>query len=187
MATKKNIAMVIATIKGVYPYYAKDTNIEILAKTWLLALNDYDDNIINKALMLCIRECEMPPSPAHIIKKIDSMQPKPNNNELWAVLVRKLYKIDELRQRFHYTFTDESGVSQGEKAVAEARQVYENMPEVLKMFVGSYGEMLRMSRQLDDESLKYANIRFLKSIENIKQEYQLRLMAKNDVDLLEGE
>ena len=71
MATKKNMAVMIATIKSIYPYYAKDTNIEVLAKTWLLLLQEYDDKIINTALLLCIKEYETPPTPAHIIKMIE--------------------------------------------------------------------------------------------------------------------
>ena len=176
MATKKNMAVIIATIKSVYPYYAKDGNIEVLAKTWLLLLQDYDDKIINNALLLCMKECEQPPTPAHIIKKIEQMQPKVNQNELWAVYVSALRKINDLEQRFHYTFTDESGVSQGDKAKAKAREIFDTLPQPIKDYVGgSFGEMLRCSRQIDDESLKFEKTRFVKQMPDIVKDNKLRI------------
>lgn len=187
MATKKNMAVMIATIKSIYPYYAKDTNIEVLAKTWLLLLQEYDDKIINKALLLCMKECEMPPTPAQIIKKIESMQPNPNKYELWGQFVKILKKVDRLQERFNYTFREANGLSQGENAIKETQEIYNNMPEEFKAFVGSYGELLRMARQYDDENLEYTKNRFLKSISEIKKECKAKLIMSTDTKFIGGE
>lgn len=187
MATKKNMAVIIATIKSVYPYYAKDGNIEVLAKTWLLLLQDYDDKIINNALLLCMKECEQPPTPAHIIKKIEQMKPKVSENQLWAVYVSALRKINDLEQRFHYTFTDENGISQGDKAKAKARMIFNDLPQPIKDYVGgSFGEMLRCSRQIDDESLKFEKTRFIKQMPDIIKDNNLRLESAKINALLES-
>lgn len=187
MATKKNMAVMIATIKSIYPYYAKDTNIEVLAKTWLLLLQEYDDKIINTALILCMKECEAPPTPAHIIKKIEQMKPQKNKYELWGDFVKILKKVDKLQERFSYTFKLENGLTQGEMAIQETKKIYTDMPEEFKSFVGSYGELLRMARQYDDENLEYTKNRFLKSISEIKKECKAKLIMSADTKFIGGE
>ena len=185
MATKKNMAVMIATIKSIYPYYAKDTNIEILAKTWLLLLQDYDDKIINNALILCMKECEMPPTPAHIIKKIEEMQPKKTNTELWAEYVKALREVSRLQDNFEYTFVEDNGKTQGQNAKDKARQIYNNLPEELKIYVGSFGELLRKSRDIDDTSLKYAENNFMKIMPELRKEHEMRLLGAKSVDMLQ--
>lgn len=186
MASKKSIAGLIATIKSIYPYYAKDNNIQVLARTWGVLLNDYDDKEVSTALGLCMQECEMPPTPAHIIKKIEDMRPKATDTELWGKLLYALRKVNGLQERFEYTFRDESGVSQGDKARQEARAVYFSMPLELQRYVGSYGEMLRMSEDLDSKTLEFRKTHFLKSIPEIKETNQLQLSATKSVNLLDG-
>lgn len=41
MASQKKIVEMIMIIKTVYPYYAKDTNAEMLVNTWNLLLREY--------------------------------------------------------------------------------------------------------------------------------------------------
>ena len=185
MATKKNMAVMIATIKSIYPYYAKDTNIEVLAKTWLLLLQDYDDKIINNALILCMKECEMPPTPAHIIKKIEQMTPKRSNTELWAVYVKALRQVNDLQDRFSYTFIEDNGKTQGQNAKDNARKIFNELPEEIKLYVGSFGELLRKSRDIDDTSLKYAENNFMKLMPEIRKEHEMRLLGEKSVDMLQ--
>lgn len=185
MATKKNMAVIIATIKSIYPYYAKDTNIEVFAKTWLLLLQDYDDKIINNALILCMKECEMPPTPAHIIKKIEEMQPKKTNTELWAEYVKALREVSRLQEDFNYTFVEANGKSQGQNAKDKARAIYNNLPQELKIYVGSFGELLRKARDIDDTSLKYAENNFMKTMPELRKEHEMRLLGAKSVDMLQ--
>ena len=185
MATKKNMAVMIATIKSIYPYYAKDTNIEVLAKTWILLLQDYDDKIINNALILCMKECEMPPTPAHIIKKIEEMQPKKTNTELWAEYVKALREVSCLQENFNYTFIEANGKTQGQNAKDKAREIFNSLPQELKIYVGSFGELLRKSRDIDDTSLKYAENNFMKLMPELRKEHEMRLLGEKSVDMLQ--
>ena len=185
MATKKNMAVIIATIKSIYPYYAKDTNIEVLAKTWLLLLQEYDDKIINNALILCMKECEMPPTPAHIIKKIEDMQPKVSNTELWAMYVKILHEVGSLQEDFKYTKVESNGKTQGQNAKEKARQIFNEMPQELKIYVGSFGELLRKARDIDDTSLKYAENNFMKIMPELRKEHEIRLLGAKSVDMLQ--
>ena len=44
MATKQTIKNIIAAIKHIYPYYAKDTDITYTISIWEMLLSDYDDD-----------------------------------------------------------------------------------------------------------------------------------------------
>jgi hypothetical protein len=155
-----------------------------LAKTWLLLLQDYDDKIINNALILCMKECEMPPTPAHIIKKIEEMQPKATLTELWVEYVKALREVNDLQDRFAYTFTEPNGKTQGQNAKDKAREIFNSLPQELKIYVGSFGELLRKSRDIDDTSLKYAENNFMKTMPELRKEHELRLLSAKNVDLL---
>lgn len=180
MATKKNIAVVIATIKGLYPYYAKDSNIELLARTWLLLLKEYSDDIINKALLLCLRENEQPPTPAHIIKKIKSFADKPYSTELWAQLLKSFDKVFKIRDGMQYCSTE-----QKEQIRQKSKAVYDELPQALKVYVGSYAEFLRMAEALDtDTAISIEKTRFLKEIPQIQEQIEVKQLANSNVDLL---
>ncbi len=64
MATEKKIAELIAAIKTIYPYYANETDVETLVNTWNLLLKDYSDNLVDLALLECLKICKTPPTPA---------------------------------------------------------------------------------------------------------------------------
>ena len=155
-----------------------------MAKTWLLLLQEYDDNIINNALILCMKECETPPTPAHIIKKIEDMQPKSSNTELWANYVKVLRKVNDLQDRFGYTFVESNGKTQGENARDKAVEIFDSLPQELKIYVGSFGELLRKSRDIDDTSLKFAENNFMKIIPDIRKEYQMQLLSSKNIGFL---
>lgn len=173
MATKKNIAIVIATIRSIYPYYAKESNMDALCKTWLLILQDYEDRLINNALLLCLKECEMPPTPAQIIKKIEELQPTISIAELWDIYVKTLYEVEDLQSMFRYTYTESNGKSQGENAKDKVRKIFNNLPDELKAYIGSVGELVRLSRKTDDTTLLYAKNQFLKHLPTIREEQKL--------------
>ena len=45
MASQKKIIEMIMSIKAIYPYYAKDTDIELTVKTWTILLKNIPDDI----------------------------------------------------------------------------------------------------------------------------------------------
>lgn len=167
MATKKNIAVVIGTIKTIYPYYAKDTNVEMLVKTWLAVLNGYEDTAINNALLLCLKECEMPPTPTDIVKKIEILQNNDSLTELWAKYTVVLQKINDLQYDFKFTKTETNGKTQGQNAKEKAKSLYDELPEQIKNYFGSFGECLRMARTFDETNLNFEKNRFFKTMPDI--------------------
>ena len=50
MASQNKIIQMIAAIKTIYSYYAKETDVEMLLKTWTMLLKDYPDNAVEVAL-----------------------------------------------------------------------------------------------------------------------------------------
>ena len=144
-------------------------------------MEEYDDKIINTALLLCIKEYETPPTPAHIIKMIERLNPKPQPTKLWAELVSALKKIDKIQDGWQY-FSQEQKAKKGKECI----EIYNSMPQETRDYVGSYAEMVRMSEQVFDNTfLSIEKSRFLKFIPEIRNEQQTKLIANNN--LLLGE
>lgn len=99
MASQNKITEMIAAIKTIYPYYAKDANVSILVKTWMALLNDYPDDVVEAAFFQALKVCKMPPTPADIIEKIKEMQAslEPTIEELWDTYITQLKKDSDLQ------------------------------------------------------------------------------------------
>jgi hypothetical protein len=191
MASQNKIIQMIATIKTVYPYYAKETDVEILVKTWALLLKDVPDNIVEAALIKCLQTCKMPPTPAEVLEQVKAMTAanEPSDEEMWGVLTSALRKASNLTYRFRFTFVEANGKTQGDNARDDFQKLWDGLPEKIRLYLGSPGELMRMSNY-DDEELKFEKNRFLKHLPIIakRQEYtELNLLlAGGNSLLLEG-
>ena len=161
MATKKYIAECLLAIKAVFPYFAKDTDERVLAKIWFAVLAEYPDNLISEGLKNCLQTLSVPPTPADIIKAAQRLY-EPSSYERFALLIQKLRIVEREEQRFGYTFVEDNGKTQGENARAKVEYVWDTMPSDLKHYLGSLGEMIRLSRDLSDEALTFERNRFEK-------------------------
>ena len=166
MATINKITELIAAIKTIYPYYAKDSDVPTLVKTWEALLRDYPDNAVDAALYKCLQVCKTPPTPADVIEKLDAMHKalEPTDEELWTVYVTALRNAERLIFRFDYTFVEENGLTQGQNARRKVEAIWEGLPDKLKQYIGSYGEFIRMAQRYHDEELKYEKTRFIKQM-----------------------
>lgn len=171
MAGKTKIAEIIATIKSIYPYYAKDSNIEITARVWELTLKDIPDNIVEVAFLKCIQTCKMPPTPADVFEKINAMAEvtKETDEELWGIYTKALKQTATQIYYFQFTFIEPNGKTQGQNARAKVTSIWGGLPERLKQYIGSEGELLRMARDYTDDELKFEKTRFLKTLPTIKE------------------
>jgi hypothetical protein len=168
MATINKVTDVIAAIKTIYPYYAKEASVEVLATTWATLLQPYDDKVVDAALYKCLQICKMPPTPADIIEQINSSRRanEPSNEELWWTYQRALVDVADQVSRFNYTFVDSSGISQGEKARRKVEEIWQGLPEKVKGYLASKGELIRNAREYD-EDIDFANWekqRFIKAM-----------------------
>lgn len=184
MATEKKIAELIAAIKTIYPYYANETDVETLVNTWNLLLRDYSDNAVDLALLECLKICKTPPTPADVIEQLNDFEQagKISDEELWSCFIKTLHQTERLMSCFDYTFVEDNGLTQGQNARNKATQVWEQLPDELKSYLGSKSELLRMARNYTENDLHFEKSRFLKSMPAIRkrQEYKsLGLLNEN--------
>lgn len=179
MASIKKITEVIAAIKTIYAYYAKDTDVQILVKTWNVLLKDYPDEVVDKALYLCLQSCKMPPTPADLIERIHAMKKaeEPTDEELWDVFRKALWKADSLVYLFPATMIEANGRTQGANARDQFEKLWEGLPEKLRMYLGSKGELMRLAQHHTEEELKFERNRFMKNMPAIQERYEYKQIA----------
>lgn len=176
MGSINKITEVIAAIKTIYPYYAKDADVQTLVKTWNVLLKDYSDNDITTALYMCLQTCKMPPTPADLIERLASLKTslEPSDEELWNELTAALRKADRYISRFAGTFIEGNGLTQGQNARNDFDKLWEGLPEKIRMYLGGRGEFLRLARNNDDEEIKFERNRFLKTMPTIQKRYEYK-------------
>lgn len=174
MASAKKIAEIIAAIKTIYPYYSKDADSGTLAKTWAVLLRDISDEVTDIALMQSLKVCKVPPTPADVLEQVRSIQAafEPTDEEMWTELLQALRRTRQLVYRFGFTFVEDNGKTQGEIAKEDFEALWNSLPEKLRYYLGSKGELIRMGNY-SDEDMTYEKTRFLKTMPTIakRQEY----------------
>lgn len=177
MASMNKITEVLAAIKTIYPYYAKEADIQMLAKTWGALLKDYTDDAVDAALYVCLQKCKMPPTPADMIEQLKALARanEPTDEELWDRFRKALYRGMGLIYRFPHTYIEENGKTQGDNARADFDALWKSLPVEIRTYLGGKGEFMRLARCHNDEELKYERTRFLKTMPTIKQREETRL------------
>lgn len=166
MASKKTIIKSIAAIKTIYNYFGKDADIDLLVNTWGALLEEYTDEEVERGLFLALKRCKYAPVPADIIEQIETLKQrnKPCESELWATLQKALKKVLYYSHRLEYNYIDDSGISQGEQARLAIANVWHDLPEELKIYIGDESELISAARVLNyAEGLSYERNRFSKT------------------------
>lgn len=179
MASKNKITDIIAAIKTIYPYYARDTDIATLVKTWGILLKDFPDDMVDVALYMSLQTCKNPPTPADLIEKLNAMSEsaEPSDEELWGVLTTALRKADWYISRFSGTFIEENGRKQGENARRGFEKLWEGLPEKIQMYLGGQGEFQRLAQNRDSEELKFERTRFLKAMPTMQKRSEYKRLT----------
>lgn len=118
MATINKITELLASIKTIYPYYAKGSDVNALVKTWELLLKDYSDKAVDAAMLECLKICKVPPTPADVIEQLNNFEQANHisDEELWSKLIDAVRETDRLMYRFNFTFVEDNGLTQGQNA-----------------------------------------------------------------------
>lgn len=187
MASQKKIIEMIGSVKTIYPYYAKDTDVQILVKTWTLLLKDYPDKAVDVAFFKCLQSCKMPPTPADVIEQLNSMVDalEATDEELWSEYTLALKKVEKQLGYLQYPLFGETKEDTHKRIEA----VWNGLPERLRYYIGSKGELMRMARDYTDEDLKFERNRFFKQMPQMKKraEYtQIAALLGNEVKQIEG-
>ena len=187
MATQKKIIEMIGAVKTIYPYYAKETDVQTLVKTWTLLLRDYPDEAVDVAFVKCLQTCKMPPTPADVIEQLNSMADalEATDEELWGIYTKALDKVEKQLGYLQDPLFGETP----DHAHRRIEAVWEGLPEKVQYFIGSKGELMRMARNYTDDDLKYEKNRFLKMMPTIKKraEYnKIAALVSGDIKMIEG-
>jgi hypothetical protein len=191
MASKEKIVEIIASIKTIYPYYAKDGNMKLTASVWERVLQNYNDEEVGAAFYACLQSCKVPPTPADIIERINGAKKmlEPSNEQLWGIYYDALERTLDLMAQFSYTFVESDGISQGQKARNKVDKLFEGLPEKIKDYLGSKGELMRIARSINTQDASFEKSRFLKAMPSVdkRQETQNLLSGGNSKFLLGSE
>lgn len=176
MASEEKVVEVLLTIKAVYPYYAKDANLTVLKNVWKKALQRYDDETVEYAFGMCIESCNVPPTPADIIERINGARKalEPSNEQLWTVYYDALVRTLDLMAQFSYTFVESDGISQGQKARNKVEKIFEGLPTKIKDYLGDKGEMMRIARSINTQDASFEKARFLKAMPSVEKSQEAR-------------
>ena len=178
MASMNKVTDVLAAIKTIYPYYAKDARVDLLATTWAALLKDYDDKLVDAALLKCLQTCKMPPTPADIIEQIGFMTRvnETSDEELWSIYQRALRATADQVYRFNHTFMTAAGITQGEEARRKVKEIYEALPAKIKRYLGSQSELIRSAKDNNssEDFSSWEKQRFMKAMPVMarREEYQ---------------
>lgn len=166
MASKKAIIELLGSIKTIYSYYGKDTDLELLVNTWNVLLHNYTDEEVKQGMFLALRVCKYAPTPADVIEQIENQKQieKPSEHELWAQYRQALRETNYYSYRLNYNYIDSSGISQGEQARIAIEAIWEALPQELKIYLGNdKTELVRNARELNEADLNYEKTRFSKT------------------------
>lgn len=179
MATINKITEMIASIKTIYPYYAKDTDVQMLVKTWNVLLKNYPDEAVEVAFFKCLQTCKMPPTPADVIEALNAMieSTEPTEEELWDSFTKALKQTEKEAYCFGFTFRGADGKTQGDVARENVQKIWDNLPEKVQRYIGSKNELIRIARNHTADELKFEKNRFLKAMPTIKTRQEFTSLA----------
>lgn len=190
MASKKTIIKAFGAIKTIYSYFGKDTDLELMVNTWHSLLESYTDEEVNKGVFMALRVCKYAPVPADIIEQIEAFRnkEKPSETELWALYQKALKEVLYYSYRLEYTYIDDTGLSQGEQAKRRIAQIWEGLPQELKIYLGDKAELLTNARLLNYSEVSFERNRFSKLFPIVQKRVEERLAFEKVTNiLLEGE
>lgn len=170
MASQNKITEIIAAIKTIYPYYAKEADVSVLVKLWISLLRDFPDEVVEVAFYKCLQTCKMPPTPADVLENIKALQEatEPTDEELWNVFTKALKETERQIYYFRFNAIMPNGKTQGDNARERVGELWEGLPEKVKQYIGGMGEFIRMAQTYDSDELKFEKTRFLKTMPIIK-------------------
>lgn len=152
-----------------------DEEREILIKSWFAILKDYPKEIVDKAVINAIKYAKFAPRIGDIVEQIEKMQVayEKSNEELWAELTGVLREVARNVYRFHFTYVEFNGKTQGENARKRVKDIYNGLSAELKDYLRNTQGLIELA-EYTDEQLSYERGRFMRTIPEIKQRAKTR-------------
>lgn len=165
--TAEALTEMIKTISANYRYTYKDCPEEVMKRmlvSWYEALISYDDEIVKKSFMICLRKCKNPPSIADIVERIEKIQDlkRPSKAEVWE---RLLKAVDETKKQVHVKDWGYRPLYKLKNT--ECKNIFVSLPVSVQKWVGfdcfcSYAEM-------SASALSMERTRFMKEIDELQE------------------
>ena len=151
--TKNDVLTMLAILQTAYPYfYSKKSEEEMLAiaQIWEKKFANDDVRIVTLALDKIIECEEYPPSIATIKNYISRLEQYATNSDTLA----------ELWDKFMYACANSSEYSE---------VAFQNMPQILKMFVGNNQQLRRYAKMSEIDLEKYVRSEFSKELPSLQE------------------
>lgn len=151
--TKNDVLTMLAVLQTAYPYfYSKKSDEEMLAiaQIWEKKFANDDVRIVTLALDKIIECEEYPPSIATVKNYISRLEQYATNSDT----------LVELWDKFMYACANSSEYSE---------DAFHNMPQILKMFVGSNRQLRRYAKMSEIDLERYVRSEFSKEIPTLRE------------------
>ena len=189
MANKKAIIKAFGAIKTIYPYFGKESDLELLVNTWAALLQEYTEEDIDRGLFMALKTCKHAPVPADIIEQIENFrqEKRPCEGELWALYHKALRETLYYTHRLQYNYIDNTGISQGEQARRKINEIWENLPPELKIFLGAKAELVANAKSLNYTDMSFERSRLARTLPVLHKRVQAAAQLEETKKyLLEG-
>ena len=185
---KKDIIKIITMIRINFDnsYRLTDEEFPILVDSWYSILAPYPREIVYEAVKRTLAHAEFVPRIGNIVTEIERMVDACRENEttLWSRLCKHLVEVERCRNMLPCTYCDDGESSQGEKAWKRINEIYDGLPEEVREYLGSVGQLIALANS-NEEGLSIERGRFLKSIPTIRRRaYDRKTLSPAAVRLL---
>lgn len=179
MASRQQIGKVIATIKTIYSYYAKDVNLDYLVSVWEKLLADLSDEEVSAGLLGAMQKCETPPTPAHVIAEVEKIRSASQPSDAYVI---EAYK-DALAAVYYNSVNlgvnmEVDGKTLNEWARESIQRIYDEMPAEAQEHVGSVKALIdKAGRTRGDKDMSIEEAQFRKALPSIRERLKYRQTA----------
>ena len=184
MASVEIIKQIIARIKTLYSYYAKDADVKTMLAVWEEVLGEYGDKEVAVAFKECLKSCKMPPTPADVTGKIEELKESQmkTDTELWVEFKKALNKANEYIYRFNQNAICENGKTSGEYARETVKKIFDSLSPELRIYLNNVNTLIDIARNYDSEALKFEKKSFSVRLPIIrKREKNKQMLAEVNV------
>lgn len=191
--TKSEIVKIITAIRVQCPdalQYKTETDFSILVDMWYDCFKDYPKEVLWKAAQNALKESEYQKKNwlGAISKEIDKMQSayEKDDAELWAELQGVLREVSRCIYAFNFTYVEEDGISQGDKARNRVADIFNNLDPALKDYCRDQRGLVELARYTDEQT-SYERGRFMRVMPTVRERIKTRRETPDNIKgLLQG-
>lgn len=189
--SKKDILMILTKIRLNFENAYKcqnDTEQLLLIESWHDVLTEYPRELVFEAVKQALKTAKFAPRLGDITEKIEEMREayEKSDAELWAELTGVLREVERCAYSFKYTYVDESGMSQGDRARQRVAEIFNGLSPELKDYIRTQRELVELSQYTSDQ-MSYERGRFMRVMPQMRKNQRVRgQMTEGLKNLIQG-